>query len=285
MTRYKYLIVGAGMAADAAVKGIRELDKDGTIALIGAEANPPYNRPPLTKDLWKGKPMEKIWRKTEEKDAELFLGRTVKEIDTQKKQVVDDSGAAYEYEKLLLATGGTPRRLPFGGDRIIYFRTVEDYRHLRELANEKERFGVIGGGFIGSELAAALAMNGKQVTMVFPEEGIGAKVFPQDLSQYINDYFKEKGVELLAGQNVKDVREQDGSPLLVTDQGEIPVGGVVAGIGIQPNIELARAAGLQVEEGILVNENAANHPAGYLCGRGRRRVPKPGAGEAHTGGA
>ena len=137
MTRYKYLIVGAGMAADAAVKGIREIDRDGPIALIGAEANPPYNRPPLTKGLWKGKPMDSIWRKTAEKDAELFLGRTVKEIDTKKRQVLDDSGTAYEYEKLLLATGGTPRRLPFGGDRIIYFRTLEDYRHLRELAEHE----------------------------------------------------------------------------------------------------------------------------------------------------
>src|SRR5436309_6643066 len=121
MPNYRYLIVGAGMTADAAVHGIREVDSSGSIGLIGGETHPPYDRPPLSKGLWKGKPFESIWRPTEPRGLTLHLGRTVRTLDPPRKQITDDQGTFYAYDKLLLATGGTPRRLPFGGDRIIYF--------------------------------------------------------------------------------------------------------------------------------------------------------------------
>ena len=123
MKSYRYLIVGGGMSADAVCKGIRSLDEDGTIGLVGAEPHAPYKRPPLTKGLWAGDDEEKIWRKTEEKDVDLHLGRRVVSLDPAAKTVRDDSGDEYGYEKLVLATGGTPRRL--GGDDadVIYFRT------------------------------------------------------------------------------------------------------------------------------------------------------------------
>ncbi|NJD60947.1 MAG: NAD(P)/FAD-dependent oxidoreductase, partial [Anaerolineae bacterium] len=193
MAAYKYLIIGAGMTADAAVRGIRELDKDGTIAIIGSDSNPPYNRPPLTKALWKGKSLDSIWRRTEQFTVDLHLGRTVQSIDPQAKTVRDDRGDEYSYEKLLLATGGTPRKLPFGDEGIIYYRSLEDYQKLRELSSQKEHFGVVGGGFIGSEIAAALAMNGKKVTMLFLDAGIGAHIYPLELSEYLNEYFRQKG--------------------------------------------------------------------------------------------
>ena len=173
MTHFTYSIIGAGMTADAAAQGIRELYRKGSIALIGDDRNPPYNRPPLSKGLWKGKSLDSIWRKTKEHDAELFLGRTVISIEPHKKQVQDDRQESYTYERLLLATGGTPRKLPFGGENIIYFRSLDDYRRLREMCGQSKHFGVIGGGFIGSEIAAALTMNGKKVTMLLAEEGIG----------------------------------------------------------------------------------------------------------------
>ena len=255
MTHYKYLIIGSGMTADAAVQGIRELDPKGSIALIGDDRDPPYDRPPLSKGLWKGKSLDSIWRKTEERAAELFLGRTVLSIEPQRHQVNADQQVSFTYERLLLAIGGTPRKLPFGGENIVYFRTLADYRRLREMCAQGEHFGVIGGGFIGSEIASALTMNGKKVTMLFPEEGIGARVYPHELSQYLNDFFREKGVELLAGVNVKDLKESKDSYLLITDKGQqVPVDGVIAGIGIMPNVELARSAGLKIGDGILVDE-------------------------------
>jgi NADPH-dependent 2,4-dienoyl-CoA reductase/sulfur reductase-like enzyme len=268
MTHYKYLIIGAGMTADAAVKGIRELDPNGSIALLGNESNPPYDRPLLTKGLWKGKPLDSIWRKTEEHKADLLLGRKVLSIDPQKKQVQDDHQESYTYQKLLLATGGTPHKLPFGGDNIIYFRTLEDYRRLRGMCGQNQHFGVIGGGFIGSEIAAALTMNGERVTMLFPEEGIGARVYPRELSLYLNGFFCTKGVELLPGTNVKSLEKSNNSNLLITDQDhQVPVDCVIAGIGILPNVELAQSAGLKTGNGIVVDEMLrTNEPEIYAAG-------------------
>ena len=148
-----------------------------------------------------------------------------------------------------------PANCPSAEKNIIYYRTLEDYQRLREMCEQREHFGVIGGGFIGSEIAAALTMNGKKVTMLFPEEGIGARVYPRDLSQYLNDFFRGKGVEVLAGENVKDLKKSKDLYLLITDKGnQVPVDGVIAGIGIMPNMELARSAGLKIGNGIIVDE-------------------------------
>jgi NADPH-dependent 2,4-dienoyl-CoA reductase/sulfur reductase-like enzyme len=123
----------------------------------------PYDRPPLSKVLWKGKPLDIIWRKTKSEGVTVHLGRVVKGIAPGQKRVVDDKGDVFTYQKLLLSTGGKPRRLAFGDDQIIYFRTLPDYRRLRALTESGRRFAVIGAGFIGSEIAAALALNGKEV--------------------------------------------------------------------------------------------------------------------------
>jgi len=121
MAHYQYLIVGAGMTADAAADGIRQVDPAGSIGLIGAEPHPPYNRPPLSKALWKGKSLESIWRHTDRRGVDAHLGRTVRVLDAAQKCVIDDQGTAYTWEKLLLATGGAPRELLFGHSRIIYY--------------------------------------------------------------------------------------------------------------------------------------------------------------------
>src|SRR3954467_10945308 len=118
--RYTYLIVGGGMAADAAAHGIREVDPNGTIGLIHPEPAPPYKRPPLSKKLWQGKPLDSVWLGTDQLGVNLHLGRTGRLLDLQHKRVVDDRGTEYGFDKLLLATGVTPRQLPVGGHWINY---------------------------------------------------------------------------------------------------------------------------------------------------------------------
>ena len=255
MKHYRYLIVGGGLAGDAGVRGIRELDAEGSMGMISMEPDPPYMRPNLSKGLWKGRPVEKIWRNTQNQGAELVLGREVIQLDPAKKYLRDDQGNEYTYNKLLLATGGSPMRLPFGGDRIIYYRDFQDYQRLRSLSEERENFLVIGGEFIGSEIAAALTMVGKKVAMVFPEEAIGAYVYPSDLAHFLNDFYRQKGVEVYPGE-LEASLEQIGDRLRVgTKSGRtFEVDGVVAGIGIRPNVALAEQAGLRVENGIVVNE-------------------------------
>jgi 3-phenylpropionate/trans-cinnamate dioxygenase ferredoxin reductase subunit len=255
MKEMKHLIVGGGMAADAATQGIREMDNLGSIGLIGAEPDPPYDRPPLSKKLWFGDPFESIWRQTDKRNVEMFLGRSVRVIDPAAKTVTDDQGTEYHYDKLLLATGGRPRRFEFGEGLITYFRTAEDFRRLRQQTETKQRFAVIGGGFIGSEMAAALATIKKQVVMVMPGPGICSRVFPTELSNFVTDLFRQKGVEVRSGETVIGAREVGGRIVLTLKSGaELEADAVVAGIGITPDDTLARQAGLATGNGIVVDE-------------------------------
>src|SRR5215213_4275627 len=270
---YRYLIVGGGMAADATVRGIREVDAGGSIGLLSSEADPPYKRPPLSKKLWHGKPLDSVWLGTDQLGVDLHLGRTGRVLDLQRKRVVDDRGSEYGFDKLLLATGVTPRRLPVGGHWINYYRTVKDYQRLRQEAALGQRFAVIGGGFIGSEIAASLAMNGKEVVMIFPEAGIGSRLFPSDLAGFLNDYYSEHGVEVLANSVDTDVAMRGnrfsvktGEKATATTR-DIEVDGIVAGIGAQPNVDLALAAGLTVDNGIVVDPFLrTSHPGVYAAG-------------------
>jgi NADPH-dependent 2,4-dienoyl-CoA reductase/sulfur reductase-like enzyme len=241
VSSYRYLIVGGGMTGDAACRGIREHDGDGSIGLVGAEPHPPYDRPPLSKGLWQGKDESSIWRGTEELGAELHVGRRIVSLDLDGRTATDDQGDEYGYERVLLATGGKPRQID-GLDDAIYFRTFDDYQRLRRLSGDDGRFVVVGGGFIGSEIAAALQSSGANVTMLFPDDGICARLFPAALSQFVTDYYREKGVEVLTGEAV-----QAGDSRL--DGAEA----VVAGLGIEPDTALASEAGLPVDNGIVVD--------------------------------
>src|SRR5881296_416517 len=256
MTGYKYLIVGGGMTADAAARAIREADPQSSVAIISDDPHPPYNRPPLSKGLWKGDdPAKTVWRGTDTIGVDLRLGRRATAVNPKQRTVTDDRGNTSTYEKLLLATGGTPRRLQLQTGQVIYYRTFDDYARLRGLANEKLCFAVLGGGFIGSEIAAALRIVGRDVTMIVPEEGIGARVFPADLSKFLVDYYREQGVDVRTGEGLADLQQSAGKVVVRTTHGkELPVDVVVAGLGIQPNVELAEQAGLRVDNGIVVDD-------------------------------
>jgi NADPH-dependent 2,4-dienoyl-CoA reductase/sulfur reductase-like enzyme len=247
----RYLIVGGGMTADAAAKGIREHDADGAITIVAAEPHPPYTRPPLTKGLWKGGDEAKIWRGTDAlAGVDLRTGRRIASLDLEAHSAVDDQGERYGYERLLLATGSRPRELA-SGDGVVYFRTFDDYRALRAVAQEGSHVVVIGGGFIGSEIAAALVGAGCRVTMVFPEPSIGWRLFPADLAAFVTDYYREKGIDVLTDQTVKSV----GGGKVELGSGQVlEADTVVAGLGVEAQTELARAAGLPVDNGIVVDD-------------------------------
>ena len=250
MTTHRYLIVGGGMTGDAACKGIRSIDPDGSIALVGDEPDPPYARPPLTKGLWLGKEESSIWRGTEAEGVELHLGRTIVSLDLDTRTATDERGDTYGYDRVLLATGGRPRHLTGAPEGVVHYRTLADYHGLRAAAGEGTRVAVIGGGFIGSELAAALASNGCAVTIIFPEEAIGTRLFPRDLALSLNDYYRGKGVEVVAGERVGGVERRDGGyRVTVGDGSAFESDVVVAGLGIVPRDALAAAAGRPRDNG------------------------------------
>jgi 3-phenylpropionate/trans-cinnamate dioxygenase ferredoxin reductase subunit len=251
MEQTHYLIAGGGMAGAAALKGIREHDTDTRVTLVGAEQHPPYKRPPLTKKLWTGGEEEKIWIATPDAGVDARLGRRIVDVDLEGRTATDDAGEQYAYEKLLLATGGRPRTIGGGDQDVVYFRTLDDYRRLRGLAREGAHVVVIGGGFIGSELAASLTSNGVRVTMIFPEAGIGARLFPGELAQFVTDYYRERGVEVLAGETVAAI---EGTRVTTGSGKTLEADGIVAGLGIEPSVELAVAAGLPVDNGIVADE-------------------------------
>jgi NAD(P)H-nitrite reductase large subunit len=145
MKHYPFLVIGGGMTAHAAIQGIHEVDTQSPIGLFSVEKYPPYSRPPLSKALWKGKPIEKIWLKDLDEGVDLFLGQRITSIDVQNKEVRDEHEEIYRYDNMLLATGGKLRRLPYEEERIIYFRTLDDYQKLRSLTGQGKRFVIVGG--------------------------------------------------------------------------------------------------------------------------------------------
>ena len=262
-TQYSYAIVGGGLAGGSAVAGIRAHDATGRIVMIGNEAYLPYDRPALTKGLWLGKKtLAKIFLKPEayydENNVEWVQGTQVTGLDVAAHVLTDARGATYQYDRLLLATGGTPRRLTIPGgdlDGISYYRYLDDYQAIRAQAAPGKTAVVIGGGFIGSEIAAGLAVNALQVTMVFPEPYLVSRVFPSGLGSALLEDYRTRGIVChpgdvpvaIAKQGEQFVTQTRGGLRLVSDL-------LIVGVGITPNTELAEQAGLSTENGITVDE-------------------------------
>ena len=260
--RYDYVIVGGGLAGASAIQGIRELDAKGTVLLLCEEKHLPYDRPPLSKKLWFGKTrVEEIFLH----DADFYaqhgitvaLGAKAIKLDPAEKAVIDANGASYRYGKLLLATGGTPRRLSIPGgdlDGICYFRTLDDYLRTRDGAVEGKSALVVGGGFIGSELTAALNVS-LEVTMIFPGAYLCSRVFPNYLGQALQQQYQKRGVLILSADMPVSISKHGDKFHTKTASGKsIESDLLLVGIGLAPAIDLAKEAGLAVDNGIVVNE-------------------------------
>ncbi len=262
-TDYPYVIVGGGQCGAAAIEGIREHDRDGAILLVSRENSAPYRRPPLSKDLWFGKAqVDGISVHPDDFYAahgvDLLLRREVVELDPVQNRVWDDRGASYRYEKLLLATGGRPRLLDLTGEQgegVHYFRSLEDYVVLAGRLDQLQHVLVVGGGFIGMELAAALNHAGKEVTLMYRDEYPLARVLPRELGLSVAEFYREKGVETVSGQSVAAVEKGHGLVQVRTMSGDlVSTQMVLAGVGLDPHDELAEAGGLDVGNGIVVDE-------------------------------
>lgn len=263
MEKYDYIIVGGGLAGASAAQGIREIDSAGSILLVGQEKDPPYNRPPLSKDLWLGKKqVEEIFVHEKsfysDNEVNLNLGTTITEVNPEDRIIRDGQGGAYAYGKLLLSTGGTPKKLDIPGgesEEINYYRSLGDFRRLRVREVEGDIISVIGGGFIGAEMAAALSSNGADVSMVFPEKYLLSRHFPEELGRAVQKKYQDKGVGILT-QNVPQRFEQaeEGFEVETRERCCLQVDKIVAGIGITPSTKLAESADLNVSNGIEVNE-------------------------------
>ncbi len=249
---YKYIIVGAGLAGSSAIEGIRGLDKNGSILLLGTEKHLPYDRPPLTKKLWFGKKkVEDIFLHKKEyydqNGVTLGLGFTVLSLDIRNRSLIDNTGTHYNFEKILLATGGVPRKLSIeGGDRedIYYFRNLNHYLDLRSEAAAGKSAVIVGGGFIGSEIAASLNINKLDVTMIFPGSYLVSRVFPEYLGRALQGKFQERGITILSGERPAWFRKKGNRFVTATETGrEVESDIVIAGVGISPSLELARKSG------------------------------------------
>jgi len=273
---HKYVIVGGGLAAASAVEGIRRQDADGGILMLARENFEPYHRPPLSKDLWFGKSTKDklpvhdaaFYR---DQRVEIQLRREAVEVDAGRHLVWDERGVELGYGRLLLATGGRPRRLSVEGADVAgvhYFRDLEDYLYLERRLERFEHALVIGGGFIGMEMAAALRHAGKEVTLLYDKEYPLHRVLPRDLALFVADYYREHGIETVSEDQVTAFEEGEGLIQAQTaNGGVITTQTVLVGIGIEPEADLAEAAGLDVEDGIVVDEFArTTDPDIYAAG-------------------
>ncbi len=274
------LIVGAGLAGASAADGIREVDPDRAITLMGDESHLPYDRPPLTKKLWTGqKKVDDLFLHNQayydRNGIAVVSNRRIVALDVNRKTARDNRGETWSFNKLLLATGGLtrPLRIPGGNLReLCYYRNLDDYTRIRQAASPGTSAVVIGGGFIGSELAASLCACQVNVTMLYPDAHLGARVFPESLGLAMEGLFESRGIRILKGRKPASF-ERAGSRISIrtTWNETLEADLVIAGVGLLPAVELASDAGLSVSDGIRVDcYLQTSHPDIYAAGDNAR---------------
>ncbi len=257
---YDYVLVGGGMGAGFATLGIREQDQEGSILIISNEPHVPYERPALTKKLWIDDEFQEEDTKIgaeDEENVEIVFEREVVKVSPEDQTVTLENGDVVHYGNLLLSTGGEPNTIEGPEDEDVFtFRELDDYRKLRARSGDNQEVLIVGGGYIGSELAASLSQNNTNVTMVFPQEQLGADMFPEALLEEYNQLFTDHGVKLISEVEAESYsREGDQLVLKLNDGSEIKGDTIVIGLGVSPRIKLAKESGLEMsDQGVVVNE-------------------------------
>jgi 3-phenylpropionate/trans-cinnamate dioxygenase ferredoxin reductase component len=273
-----FLIVGAGLAGAKAAQTLRKDGFTGNIQLVGAETEPPYERPPLSKAYLTGA----VERDTtyvhkpawyHDHEVELRLGLRAAGLNLAAHEVTLDTGEPIGYDKLLLATGSSPRRLTVPGadlDGVHYLRQLQDADRLRAALTAGGRSVlIIGGGWIGLEVAAAARGHGNEVTLVEPQPTPLRAALGDELGGMFADLHREHGVDLRLNTGVQRLTGHDGHvTAVITDKGdELPADLSVVGVGVHPNVEVAQAAGLKVDNGIVVDQAMrSSDPDVYAAG-------------------
>jgi 3-phenylpropionate/trans-cinnamate dioxygenase ferredoxin reductase subunit len=272
----KLIIVGAGHAAGQAVATLRQKKFAGEVRLIGAERWLPYQRPPLSKKFLAGQlPAERLYVKPpafyDDPSVAGELGTRIARIDRKRRQVVPEIGPAAPYDKLILAVGASARRLDLPGCElpgIHYLRTIDDVLAIREHVERERRIVIVGAGYIGLEVAAVAAGLGMNVTVVEMQDRVMKRVVSPEVSHIYEAVHREHGVELRLNAGIERfLGERRVCGLKLDDGEEIPADVVVIGIGIRPNVALAEDAGLDVEDGIVVDDRCrTSDPDIYAVG-------------------
>lgn len=282
-----FLLIGGGTASFAAARSIRARDPGAKVLIVSDELDPPYMRPPLSKELWfsddpdvtdtlrfkqwNGKERSIFFQppsfyvapeelmSTENGGVSVLTGKKVVHLDVRENKVKLDDGTHISYEKCLIATGGTPRNLPAieraneeVKQRTTLFRRITDFRSLERLASSVDSITVIGGGFLGSELACALGRRAQrsklEVIQMFPESGNMGKVLPEYLSHWTTEKVKREGVNVISDAVVKSVSYKKGKiHITLKDGRQVETDHIVAAVGLEPNTELAKSAGLELD--------------------------------------
>jgi 3-phenylpropionate/trans-cinnamate dioxygenase ferredoxin reductase subunit len=262
------VIIGAGQGAGQAAASLRQAKYEGDITLIGDEAYPPYQRPPLSKAYLSGElPIERVYVRAEnfynDKNIDLKTSTRVESIDPQAKSVTTDSGETIAYEKLLIATGSRPRKLSITGSDlqgIHYLRTISDVDAIRESMSTARNIVIVGGGYIGLEVASVAVTSGLNVTVMEMEDRILQRVTTPEMSAYYHNLHTSRGLNILTNSTVNGFTGTDKINGVLCknaagEESEIPADLVIVGIGIIPNIELADVAGVDCDNGIVVDDH------------------------------
>jgi 3-phenylpropionate/trans-cinnamate dioxygenase ferredoxin reductase subunit len=270
VARPTFVIIGAGMCGAAAVQTLREEGYDGRLLLIGNEPHLPYERPPLSKEYLRGEqardnlfvhPGE--WYA--ENDVDARLGLRAIAVDTERKTVELSDGDSVGYDALLLAMGGSPRRITEGeSERVHYLRTLDDCERIK--AHLSGRLVVVGAGFIGAEVAASARGLGSDVTVLETLDVPLLRVLGEEIGRIYAGIHRDHGVDLRTGEGVDSIEEGEGGVVVRTTKGNSVEGdAVVVGVGIVPNIELAEAAGLALSNGVAVDEHCRTSAPGVFA--------------------
>ena len=257
------VIVGTGQAGGWAAVTLRAEGFTGRIVVVGEESHPPYERPPLSKGvLSKDEAPETCHLRPAdsygEQSIELRLGVRATGLDRAARRVALTDGETLDYDTLLLATGSRVRRLPVpgaDGPGVHYLRTIDDALAIRARLTPQARLCVVGGGYIGLEVAASARQRGCAVTILEMEDVVMKRVVPAEVGRFYDGVHREHGVDIRLGQTVTRIEDDGAAQRVVCADGtEVAADIVVVGVGIIPNAELADAAGLDVDNGILVDE-------------------------------